>query len=177
KGVHRLVRVSPFDFQGRRHTSFASVDVIPIVEEEIEIVIEPKDLKVETYRSTGAGGQHVNVTDSAVRITHLPTRVAAQCQSDRSQIKNREMAMKILKARLFELEEEKRQKEMEELRGEKREIAWGSQIRSYTLHPYSLIKDHRTNLEVGDVQKVLDGDIDEFIIGYLREKASQAGGS
>ncbi len=173
KGVHRLVRVSPFDFQGRRHTSFASVDVIPALEEEFEVVIDPKDLKIETYRATGAGGQHVNVTDSAVRITHLPTGVVAQCQSDRSQIKNREVAMKILRARLFKLEEEKRQEKIAELRGEKREIAWGSQIRSYVLHPYSLVKDHRTNLEIGNVQGVLDGDLDELIIAYHRQSLSK----
>ncbi|HAW60545.1 MAG TPA: peptide chain release factor 2 [Actinobacteria bacterium] len=175
KGVHRLVRVSPFDFQKRRHTSFASVGVIPAIEEEVEIIIDPKDLRMETYRATGAGGQHVNVTDSAVRVTHIPTGVVAQCQSDRSQIRNREGAMKILRARLFEREQEKRQRELEELRGEQKEIAWGSQIRSYVLHPYSLAKDHRTGVEKGNVQAVLDGELDDFIVAYHRWRVAEKG--
>jgi peptide chain release factor 2 len=170
KGVHRLVRISPFDYSKRRHTSFASVDVIPAIEDEIEIVIDPKDLRVETYRATGAGGQHVNVTDSAVRITHLPTGIQAQCQNERSQIKNRVEAMKILRARLFEHEREKKAKELEEIRGEKKEIAWGSQIRSYIFHPYSMVKDHRTSIEKGNVQAVMDGDLEDFIIEYLRSQ-------
>lgn len=170
KGVHRLIRISPFDFSKRRHTSFASVDVIPAIEDEIEIVLDPKDLKVETYRATGAGGQHVNVTDSAVRITHIPTGIQAQCQNERSQMRNREEAMRILRARLFEYEREKKARELEEIRGEKKEIAWGSQIRSYTFHPYSLVKDHRTGLEKGNVQAVMDGDIGDFIVEYLRSR-------
>lgn len=173
KGVHRLVRISPFDFQGRRHTSFASVDVIPMIEEEVEIVVDPKDLKIETFRSTGPGGQHVNVTDSAVRITHLPTGIVAQCQSERSQLKNRETAMKILRSRLFERVREEREKELADMRGEKKDIAWGSQIRSYVLHPYQLIKDHRTNIEVGNVQAVLNGDVEPFILAYHRWKAGR----
>lgn len=170
KGVHRLVRISPFDSSKRRHTSFASVDVIPAIEDEIEIIIDTKDLRIETYRSSGAGGQHVNVTDSAVRITHLPTGIVAQCQNERSQLSNRETAMKILKARIFKYEQEKKEEELAELYGEKKEIAWGSQIRSYVFHPYSLVKDHRTNFEKGNVQGVMDGDIDEFIVAYLETK-------
>jgi peptide chain release factor 2 len=172
KGVHRLVRISPFDFAKRRHTSFASVDVIPVIEEEVEVVIDPKDLRVETYRATGAGGQHVNVTDSAVRITHLPTGIVVQCQNERSQLRNREIAMRILKARLFERLQEEKKRELSELRGAKKEIAWGSQIRSYILHPYHLVKDHRIGLEKGNVVAVLDGEIDDFIIAYHRQKAA-----
>jgi peptide chain release factor 2 len=168
KGIHRLVRISPFDFSKRRHTSFASVDVIPVIDEEIEIDIDPNDLKIETFRATGAGGQHVNVTDSAVRITHVPTGVVAQCQNDRSQFINRQIAMKILRARLYEKERQKKQQELEKIRGEKKDIAWGSQIRSYIMHPYSMAKDHRTDLEKGDVQRVLDGDLDQFIVEYHR---------
>lgn len=174
KGVHRLVRISPFDFAKRRHTSFSSVDVIPVVDEEIEIEIDPKDLRVETFRSAGAGGQHVNVTDSAVRITHLPTGIVASCQNERSQLQNREIAMRILKSRLYEREEEKRAEELLRLRGEKKDIAWGSQIRSYVLHPYSLVKDHRTNLEKGNPQAVLDGEIDGFIVAYHQWKTRRA---
>lgn len=173
KGVHRLIRISPFDFQGRRHTSFASIDVIPIIKEAVEVDIDPKDLKIETYRATGPGGQHVNKTDSAVRLTHMPTGISAQCQSERSQLKNRETAMLILQSRLYELYREERERELAELRGEKKDIAWGSQIRSYVLHPYQLIKDHRTDLEVGNVQAVLDGDIEPFIIAYHRAKAAE----
>lgn len=168
KGVHRLVRISPFDAARRRHTSFASVDVIPAIEEEIEIKIDPNDLRVDTYRASGAGGQHVNVTDSAVRITHLPTGITVQCQNERSQWQNKETALKILKARLYELERIKREAEFETKRGEKMEIAWGSQIRSYVLHPYTMVKDHRTNVEQGNAQAVLDGELDKFIIGYHR---------
>ncbi|MDI6821491.1 MAG: peptide chain release factor 2 [Actinomycetota bacterium] len=170
KGIHRLVRISPYDFQRRRHTSFASVDVIPLIDEKIEVSIDPKDLKVETYRATGPGGQYVNVTDSAVRITHLPSGIVAQCQSERSQFQNKETAMKILRARLYERMQEERRKKIEELRGERKEIAWGSQIRSYILHPYSLVKDHRTDLETGNVQEVLDGNLDDFIIAFHRRR-------
>ncbi len=166
KGVHRLIRISPFDFNKRRHTSFASIDVIPLIDETIEIDIDQKDLKIETYRATGAGGQHVNVTDSAVRITHSPSGIVVQCQNERSQMSNKETAMKILKARLYELELEKKKDKLEKLRGEKKEIAWGSQIRTYTLHPYNLVKDHRTNLEQSNVNAVLDGQIDQFIVAY-----------
>lgn len=168
RGVHRLIRISPFDFNRRRHTSFASVDVIPSLPEDIKIELDPKELKIETFRASGPGGQHVNVTDSAVRITHIPTGIVALCQSERSQIQNREKAMEILKARLFELEERKRKERLEKLRGERREIAWGSQIRSYILHPYNLIKDHRTGHEEPRVEKVLDGEIDDFILAYLK---------
>lgn len=168
KGVHRLVRISPFDASGRRHTSFASVDVMPEIDDEIEIEIRPEDIKVDTYRSGGAGGQHVNKTDSAVRITHIPTGIVVQCQNERSQHSNRITAMKILKARLYELYQEQQKEKIEELRGEQREIAWGSQIRSYVFHPYNMVKDHRTNLEVGNVNAVMDGEIDLFINEYLK---------
>ena len=166
-GVHRLVRISPFDAAKRRHTSFASVFVYPEVEEDIEVEINEKDLRIETYRASGPGGQHVNVTDSAVRITHIPTGIVVQCQNERSQHKNKEMAMKILKARLYELKKREKEKEKEELEKSKKEIAWGSQIRSYVLHPYQLAKDHRTGVEKGNVDGVLDGDLDPFIEGYL----------
>ena len=166
-GVHRLVRISPFDANKRRHTSFASVLAIPELDDEIDIEMNEKDLRIDTYRSSGAGGQHVNTTDSAVRITHLPTGIVVCCQNERSQIKNREVAMKVLKARLYELELEKQKKKQEELTGEKKEITWGSQIRSYVLHPYRMIKDHRTGYETGNVEPVLDGDLDEFIKAYL----------
>lgn len=174
KGVHRLVRLSPFDSAKRRHTSFASVDVAPVVDEEISVTIDPKDLKIETYRSSGAGGQHVNVTDSAVRITHLPSGIVVQCQNERSQMQNRETALKILRSRMYERELEEREKEMAALREEKREIAWGSQIRSYVLHPYTMVKDHRTGTEKGNAQSVLDGDIDIFIHSYLSMKATES---
>jgi len=172
-GVHRLVRISPFDAAARRHTSFASVFVSPEIEDDIEIEVEEKDLRVDTYRSSGAGGQHVNVTDSAVRITHLPTGIVAQCQNERSQHQNRAVAMRILRARLYELELEKRQAEREALAGEKKEIAWGSQIRSYVLQPYRLAKDHRTEVEKGNVDAVLDGDLDEFIEAWLLQRAAR----
>jgi len=167
KGVHRLVRISPFDANHRRHTSFASVDVLPQIENDDEIVIDEKDLKIDTYRSSGAGGQHVNVTDSAVRITHLPTSIVVQCQNERSQWSNKAMAMKILKSKIAELSAQKRQEEIDRINGIKREIAWGSQIRSYTFHPYNLIKDHRTGYETGNISPVMDGDIDDFIKSYL----------
>jgi peptide chain release factor 2 len=166
-GVHRLVRISPFDAQSRRHTSFASVYVYPEVDDDVVIEIEDKDLRIDTYRASGAGGQHVNKTESAVRITHLPTNIVAACQNERSQIKNRATAMKILKARLYDLEMKKREEEQAKREGEKMDIGWGSQIRSYVLHPYRMVKDHRTSTEVGDAQKVLDGDINTFIEAWL----------
>ncbi|MDO9574807.1 MAG: peptide chain release factor 2, partial [Candidatus Contubernalis sp.] len=173
KGVHRLVRISPFDTSGRRHTSFASVDVMPEVKEESgEIEINQEDLRIETFRAKGAGGQHVNKTDSAVRITHLPTGIVAQCQNERSQHFNREQTMKILRAKLASLYQNEREQHLSEIRGEQKEISWGSQIRSYTFNPYSLVKDHRTNAEIGNVHAVMDGDIDFFIDHYLRQKAS-----
>lgn len=173
KGVHRLVRLSPFDSGHRRHTSFAQVDVMPEIDENIEIDIKDDDLKIDTYRASGAGGQHVNKTSSAVRITHLPTGIVVQCQNERSQHSNKNTAMKILKSKLLEMELEEQEKKLAQLRGEHVDIAWGSQIRSYILHPYSLVKDHRTNTEVGNVQGVLDGDIDPFIRAYLEDKAAK----
>ncbi|WP_152642875.1 peptide chain release factor 2 [Bacillus alveayuensis] len=170
KGVHRLVRISPFDASGRRHTSFVSCEVMPEFNEEIDIDIRNEDLKIDTYRSSGAGGQHVNTTDSAVRITHLPTGIIVTCQTERSQIKNRERAMKMLKAKLYQKKIEEQEKELAEIRGEQKEIGWGSQIRSYVFHPYSLVKDHRTNVEIGNVQAVMDGEIDPFIDAYLRSQ-------
>jgi peptide chain release factor 2 len=172
RGVHRLVRISPFDAGARRHTSFASVAVAPVVGEAVEVEIEEKDLKVDTYRASGAGGQHVNKTDSAVRITHLPTGIVAQCQNERSQHQNREVAMRVLRARLFELEREKREQEIAAQSGEKTEIEWGSQIRSYVLHPYKLVKDHRTGEETANVDRVLDGDLDAFIYAYLKNRTA-----
>ncbi|MBT2685439.1 peptide chain release factor 2 [Bacillus sp. ISL-37] len=172
KGVHRLVRISPFDSSGRRHTSFVSCEVMPEFNNEIEIEIRTEDLKIDTYRASGAGGQHINTTDSAVRITHLPTGVVVSSQAERSQIKNRETSMKMLKAKLYQREIEQQQAELDEIRGEQKEIGWGSQIRSYVFHPYSMVKDHRTSAESGNVQAVMDGDIDMFIDAYLRSKLS-----
>lgn len=169
RGVHRLVRISPFDSNKRRHTSFASLDVIAEVDDEVEIEIDEKDLRVDTYRSSGAGGQHVNTTDSAIRITHLPTGIVVQCQAERSQHKNRDKAFKMLRAKLYEYVEDQKKKEMERFYGAKGEIAWGSQIRSYVLQPYTMAKDHRTDIEIGNVQGVLDGDLDRFIEGYLKQ--------
>jgi peptide chain release factor 2 len=171
-GVHRLVRISPFDQAARRHTSFASVFVWPELPEDVDIGIDEKDLRIDTYRSSGAGGQHVNVTDSAVRITHLPTGMVVSCQNERSQHKNRSSAMKVLKARLFDLKLKEQQAKLEQIAGAKKEIGFGSQIRSYVLQPYQMIKDHRTKVEVGDVNRVLDGDLDPFIKTYLMQKAS-----
>ncbi|WP_419670155.1 peptide chain release factor 2 [Alicyclobacillus macrosporangiidus] len=168
KGVHRLVRISPFDASGRRHTSFASVDVIPEINDDVEVDIRPEDLRIDVFRSSGAGGQHVNTTDSAVRITHLPTGIVVTCQSERSQIQNRQVAMNLLKARLYEKKRQEQEAQLASLRGEQKEIAWGSQIRSYVFHPYSLVKDHRTGYEVGNVQAVVDGNLDGFIDAYLR---------
>ena len=170
-GVHRLVRISPFDANKRRHTSFASVAVYPEIDDKIEVVIEEKDLRIDTYRSSGKGGQHVNTTDSAVRITHIPTNIVVQCQNERSQHKNKEVCMKVLRARLFELETEKKKAETQSIEDSKLDIAWGSQIRSYVLQPYRLAKDHRTKVEVGDVDRVLDGDLDKFIKAYLQSRA------
>ena len=167
-GVHRLVRISPFDSSGRRHTSFASVDVVPQVNDTVNITIEEKDLKIDTYRSSGAGGQNVNKTESAVRITHLPTGIVVTCQNERSQIQNREIAMNILKSRLFQLEIKKKQEEMAKLKGEQKNIEWGSQIRSYVLCPYKLVKDHRSNYESSNVEGVLEGQLDEIINSYLK---------
>ena len=171
-GIHRLVRISPFDANARRHTSFASVFIYPEITEEVEVEINEADLRVDTYRSSGAGGQHVNKTDSAVRLTHLPTGIVVACQNERSQHKNKSMAMKILRARLYELEKEKQREKMAELNKTKKDIAWGSQIRSYVLHPYRLVKDHRTGIEVGNADGVLDGDLDRFIEAYLQGQAA-----
>lgn len=172
-GVHRLVRISPFDSNKRRHTSFASVDVIPEINEDIKIEIKPDDLRIDTYRSSGAGGQHVNVTDSAVRITHLPTGIVVQCQNERSQFKNKSSAMKVLRGRLYEREREEQRKKRESSYSQKQEIAWGSQIRSYVVHPYTMVKDHRTKFEKGNTNAVLDGDIDGFIEAFLKWKLKE----
>lgn len=168
KGIHRLVRISPFDANRRRHTSFASVEVIPEIEEDIKIEIEESDLRIDTYRATGAGGQHVNTTDSAVRITHLPTKITVQCQNERSQYSNRLTAMKILKARLFEYYRRKKEEELEKISGDKKDIAWGNQIRSYVFHPYQMVKDHRTQEESSNIQQIMDGEIQKFIDAYLK---------
>ncbi len=167
KGVHRLVRISPFDSSGRRHTSFASLDVMPEIDDSIEINISPEDLKVDTYRASGAGGQHINKTESAIRITHIPTGVVVTCQNERSQHKNRDMAMKMLKSKLVEIAEREQKEKIEDLKGVQMEIGWGSQIRSYVFHPYSMVKDHRTNFETGNTGAVMDGDLDGFIDAYL----------
>jgi len=168
KGVHRLVRISPFDSSGRRHTSFASVDILPEIDDDQEIAINPEELKIETCRSSGAGGQHINKTESAIRIVHLPTGIVVQCQSERSQLNNKTLALKVLKAKLFAREQEKHREKLAQLRGDQQEIAWGSQIRSYVFHPYNLVKDHRTGFEVGNVHGVMDGDLNPFIQAYLR---------
>ena len=172
KGVHRLVRISPFDSSGKRHTSFASVDVLPELDDSIKIEINPKDLKVDTYRSSGAGGQHVNKTESAIRITHIPTGIVVQCQNERSQISNRETTMKMLTAKLIELKELEHKDKIEDIQGKYSQIAWGSQIRSYVFQPYTMVKDHRTNYEVGNIGSVMDGDIMPFINAYLVNKTS-----
>lgn len=171
KGVHRLVRISPFDSSGKRHTSFASIDVFPELKDDVNVEINEKDLKIDTYRATGSGGQHVNTTDSAIRITHLPTGVVVQCQSERSQHNNRITAMNMLKAKLIQLKEEEKKDKIEDIQGSYSQIGWGSQIRSYVFHPYSMVKDHRTDAEVGDVHRVMDGDIDIFINEYLKQQA------
>jgi peptide chain release factor 2 len=171
-GVHRLVRMSPFDQAARRHTSFASLHVWPELPEDVDIQVEDKDLRIDTYRSSGAGGQHVNVTDSAVRITHLPTGMVVSCQNERSQHRNKDSAMKVLKARLFDLKMKDNQTKLDQISGEKKGIAFGSQIRSYVLHPYQMVKDHRTKEQVGDINRVLDGDLDPFIKAYLMQKAN-----
>lgn len=171
RGVHRLVRISPFDANARRHTSFASVDVLPEIEEDAEVEIKPEELRIDTFRSSGAGGQNVNKVETGVRITHLPTGIVVSCQNERSQHANRTLAMRILAAKLLALKEEERRKELESLRGPQKEIAWGSQIRSYVFQPYTLVKDHRTGVEIGSVERVMDGDIDEFIFAKLQEDA------
>jgi peptide chain release factor 2 len=168
-GIHRMVRISPFDATGRRHTSFASVSILPEVDTDIKIQIEDKDLRIDTYRASGPGGQHVNKTSSAVRITHLPTGIIAQCQNEKSQHRNKDMALKVLKARLYEIEKNKREEKKQQHHQNQKEIAWGSQIRSYVFNPYRMVKDHRTNVEVGNLDKVMDGDIDMFIDAYLRK--------
>ncbi len=168
KGVHRLVRISPFDASGRRHTSFASVEVMPEIEDEIEVKINPEDLRVDTFRASGAGGQHINKTDSAIRITHIPTGVVVACQTERSQHQNRETAMKMLKSKLVQIAEQQQKDKIEDIKGVQKEIAWGSQIRSYVFHPYNMVKDHRTNFEVGNIGAVMDGALDGFINAYLQ---------
>ena len=172
KGVHRLVRISPFDSAARRHTSFCAVDVMPEIDETVEINLDMKDVQVDTYRASGAGGQHINKTDSAVRMTHIPTGIVVQCQSERSQIQNREQCLKLLRAKLFELELEKQAELKEQLGGTYQAIEWGSQIRSYVFHPYNLVKDHRTSVETGNVQAVMDGNLDQFMEGFLKKEAN-----
>lgn len=167
KGVHRLVRISPFDASGRRHTSFASCDVLPEIADDVDIGINPEDIRIDTYRSSGAGGQHVNTTDSAVRITHIPSNIVVQCQNERSQHKNKDAAMKMLRAKLYEKKVEEQMEKLQDIRGEVKEIGWGSQIRSYVFHPYNMVKDHRTNEETGNVSAVMDGEVDRFINAYL----------
>lgn len=170
-GVHRLVRISPFDAGGRRHTSFASLEVLPEITDDIKIDINPDDIRVDTYRASGAGGQHINKTSSAVRITHIPTNIVVACQSERSQIQNRETAMKMLKSKLFDLKEKEQKEKIEDLKGEQKDISWGSQIRSYVFCPYTLVKDHRTNYETGNVESVMNGNLDGFITSYLKQNA------
>jgi peptide chain release factor 2 len=172
KGVHRLVRLSPFDAAHRRHTSFALVEVSPLLEDDVDVEIDDSDLRIETYRASGAGGQHVNKTDSAVRITHIPTKTVVQCQNERSQSSNKQTAMKLLRSKLVELEERRRREELAREKGEAQDVAWGSQIRSYVLHPYTMVKDHRTGHEMGDASRVLDGDLDGFVHEYLVKSAS-----
>ncbi|SRR4051794_16139646 len=172
KGVHRLVRISPFDSSGRRHTSFSSIEVMPEFEGDVDVDIKMEDVKIDTYRSSGAGGQHVNTTDSAVRMTHIPTGAIVTCQTERSQIKNRERALNLLKAKIYQIRIEEEEARLLEIRGEQKEIGWGSQIRSYVFHPYSMVKDHRTNAETGNVSAVMDGEIDLFINAYLRSRIS-----
>lgn len=173
KGVHRLVRISPFDASGRRHTSFASLEVMPELDDDVKIDINPEDLKVDTYRASGAGGQHINKTDSAIRITHIPTGIVVSCQNERSQHKNREIAMKMLMAKLMDLKEQENKEKIEDLKGDQKEIAWGSQIRSYVFHPYNLVKDHRTGYEMGNIGAVMDGELDGFINAYLKASLNQ----
>ena len=168
-GVHRLVRISPFDAGGRRHTSFASVEVLPEITDDVELEINPDDLRIDTYRSSGAGGQHINKTSSAVRITHIPTNIVTSCQSERSQLQNKETALKMLKSKLLDLKEKENRDKIEDLKGVQREIAWGSQIRSYVFCPYTLVKDHRTNFEVVNLEAVMNGEIDKFMEAYLRQ--------
>jgi peptide chain release factor 2 len=177
KGVHRLVRISPFDAQSRRHTAFAGVEVAPLVEDDVQIEIEPEDLQIDTYRASGAGGQHVNKTDSAVRITHRPTGIVVQCQNERSQSANKNTAMTMLRGKLIEAEDRRRQEEIAKERGEAQDVGWGSQIRSYVLHPYTMVKDHRTNVEAGNAQGVLDGDLDEFVRAELLRRAGDGSSS
>jgi peptide chain release factor 2 len=177
KGVHRLVRISPFDSAARRHTAFSGVEVAPLVEDTVDVEIEPDDLQIDTYRASGAGGQHVNKTDSAVRITHRPSGIVVQCQNERSQSANKDTAMKMLRAKLIEREERRRQEEISKEKGEAQDVAWGSQIRSYVLHPYTMVKDHRTNVEIGNVQGVLDGDLDELVRAELLRRAGAANGA
>lgn len=174
KGVHRLVRISPFDASGRRHTSFSSVDIVPEIDDSIEIEIRPEDLKVDTYRSSGAGGQHVNKTESAIRITHLPTGIVVACQNERSQFQNRDRAMQMLKAKLFERYRQEQEAKIAQIKGEYTEIAWGNQIRSYVFCPYTMVKDHRTEMETGNVQAVMDGELDSFIEAYLKSEYNKS---
>jgi peptide chain release factor 2 len=174
KGVHRLVRISPFDAESRRHTAFAGVEVAPFVEDAVDVEIDPDDIQIDTYRASGAGGQHVNKTDSAVRITHRPTGIVVQCQNERSQSANKDTAMKMLRAKLIEAEQRKREEAIAKERGEAQDVGWGSQIRSYVLHPYTMVKDHRTNVEAGNAQGVLDGDLDKFVRAELLRRAGNA---